>query len=380
MLANPAVGKVFHNAKYDLMVLARHGVEVQGLRGDSMVAAYLLNPGRRGLGLKELAFENLHVIMTPITDLIGTGKKQIAMNQTPIRAAADYAGADADMTLRLYERLAPELAEKGQTKLYDEIEVPLIPVLARMELTGVRVDPEFLRRMGRELDEQVAAIVAEIYKTVGHEFNLNSPKQLGDVLFKELKLQTGRKTKTGYSVDASVLDNLSGKHPAVDMIGEYRQLAKLKSTYVEGLLEEVDPEDHRVHTSYNQTIAATGRLSSNNPNLQNIPIRTEVGRRIRSAFLADEGMYLLTADYSQIELRILAHITHEPALVEAFQRDEDIHAATAAQLFKVPLERGYARPAPPRQDGELRRALRAVRLRPRRSRRDEQCRGGRVHP
>jgi len=210
-------------------------------------------------------------------------------------------------------------------------------VLAQIELTGVLVDPEFLRRMGKELDEQLAALTADIYQAVGHEFNLNSPKQLGDILFKELKLPPGRRTKTGYSVDADELERLSGTHPAVDTLLEYRQLSKLQSTYVAGLLELIDPDDHRVHTSFNQTIASTGRLSSSNPNLQNIPVRTEVGKRIRRAFLADAGTYLLTADYSQIELRILAHITHEPALVEAFRRDEDIHAATAAQLFKVPL-------------------------------------------
>ncbi len=337
VFTNPQVGKINHNAKFDMMVLARHGIWVEGLRGDSMVAAYLLSPGRRGLGLKELAFENLNLIMTPITDLIGTGKKQLTMAQVPIRTSANYAGADADVTLRLHERLLPQLAERGLLKLYDEVEVPLIPVLAQMELTGVLVDPEFLRRMGRELDEQLAALTKEIYAAVGHEFNLNSPKQLGDILFTELKLPSGRRTKTGYSVDADELERLSGTHPAVDTLLEYRQLSKLQSTYVEGLLELIDVEDHRVHTSFNQTIASTGRLSSSNPNLQNIPVRTEVGKRIRRAFLADPGSQLLTADYSQIELRILAHITHEPALLEAFRRDEDIHAATAAQLFKVPL-------------------------------------------
>jgi len=337
-LTDPSVGKVGHNAKFDMMVLARHGVWVKGLRGDSMVAAYLINPGRRGLGLKEMAFEALDVIMTPIADLIGTGKKQITMAQTPIRAAADYAGADADVTLRLSAKLVPELEKRGLLPLYNEVEVPLVPVLAQMELTGVLVDPDFLRRMGRELDEQLAALTADIYGAVGHEFNLNSPKQLGDILFTDLKLPTGRRTKTGYSVDADELERLSGTHPAVDTLLEYRQLSKLKSTYVDGLLELIDPEDHHVHTSFNQTIAATGRLSSSNPNLQNIPVRTEVGRRIRRAFLADPAHYLLTADYSQIELRILAHITHEPALLEAFRADEDIHAATAARLFKVPLD------------------------------------------
>ncbi|HEX3270001.1 MAG TPA: DNA polymerase I [Ktedonobacterales bacterium] len=336
-LTDPKVGKTAHNAKFDMMAFARRGVWIEGLVGDTLVAADLLHPGRRGLGLKELAFENLGVIMTPISDLIGTGRKQITMAQVPIRTAADYAGADADMALRLHLRLDPQLAGRGVERLYREIELPLIPVLARMELTGMLIDPPFLQQMATQLDEQLNALSSAIYASVGHEFNLNSPKQLGEVLFNELKLPSGRKTKTGYSVDAAIVEGLRGMHEMVDLLLEYRQLSKLKSTYVDGLLELVSPTDHRVHTSFNQTIAATGRLSSSNPNLQNIPIRTEVGRRIRRAFLADPGMYLLTADYSQIELRILAHITHEPALVAAFLADEDIHAATAAQLFKIPL-------------------------------------------
>jgi DNA polymerase I len=337
VLGDPSVGKVGHNAKFDMLVLARHGVWVNGLRFDTMVAAYLLNPGRRGLGLKEQSFENLGIIMTPIDELIGKGRNQITMNQVPIRLAADYAGADADMTLRLMHHLAPVLEARGLRKLFDEIEVPLVPVLTRMELTGMLVDKEFLRHMGGDLEEQCSALVQDIYDAVGHQFNVNSTRQLGDVLFGELKLPHGRKTKTGYSVDAEVLDGLRGQHAAVDDLLEYRQLSKLKSTYVDGLLELINPNDGRVHTSFSQTTAATGRLSSSNPNLQNIPVRTEVGKRIRRAFLADPGAYLLAADYSQIELRILAHVTHEPALVAAFEAGEDIHAATASRLFKVPL-------------------------------------------
>ncbi|MEO7076022.1 MAG: DNA polymerase I [Ktedonobacterales bacterium] len=336
-LTSATAGKVAHNAKYDMMLLTRHGLWVEGLRFDTMIGAYLLNPGRRGLGLKDLAFENLGVIMTPITDLIGTGKQQITMAQVSIRIAADYAGADADMTLRLMGRIAPELKKKELEKLFNDVEMPLVPVLAQMELNGVLMDPPVLHRMNGELTEQLAALEKEVYEAVGHEFNINSTKQLSEILFGELKLPHARKTKTGYSVDAETLEGLRGLHPAVDALLEYRQLSKLKSTYVEGLLELIDPDDGRVHTSFNQTIAATGRLSSSNPNLQNIPVRTEVGRRIRRAFVADPAHFLLTADYSQIELRILAHITHEPALVEAFERDEDVHAATAAQLFHVPL-------------------------------------------
>ena len=337
VLADESVGKAGHNAKFDMLVLAAHGVWVKGLRFDSMIAAYLLNPGRRGLGLKEQSFEVLGIIMTPIEELIGKGRNQITMAQAPIRLAADYAGADADITLRLMHVLAPQLEARGLHKLFDEIEVPLVPVLTRMELTGILLDPEFLQRMGKELEEQCGALVQEIYDAVGHTFNVNSTRQLGEVLFGELKLPHGRKTKTGYSVDAEVLDGLRGQHAAVDDLLEYRQLSKLKSTYVDGLLELINPKDGRVHTSFNQTIAATGRLSSSNPNLQNIPVRTEVGKRIRRAFLADPGAYLLTADYSQIELRILAHVTREPALVAAFEAGEDIHAATASRLFHVPL-------------------------------------------
>jgi DNA polymerase I len=337
-LTNPNTPKVGHNAKYDIMVLAKHGVWVEGLSFDTMVAAYLLYPGRRGLGLKDMAFESLGVIMTPITELIGTGKNQITMAQTAIPAAASYAGADADMTLRLYHALRPQVEARDLLPLMNQVETPLIPVLARMELAGILIDPEFLRRMASELDEQLTALVTHIYEAVGHQFNINSTKQLGEVLYEHLKLPPARKTKTGYSVDADSLEALRGAHEAVDSLLEYRQLAKLKSTYVDGLLELMDPETRRVHTSFNQTIAATGRLSSSNPNLQNIPVRTEVGRRIRRAFLADPGSQLLTADYSQIELRILAHITGEPGLVAAFEADEDIHAATAAQLFHTTLD------------------------------------------
>ena len=336
-LADPKAGKVGHNAKFDMIALARNGVWVEGLRYDTMIAAYLLNPGRRGLGLKDLAFELLGVIMTPITDLIGTGRQQITMAQVPVRDAADYAGADADMTLRLYHALEPQLRSRDLAALMIDVETPLVPVLARMEIAGILLDPDFLQRLGGELDAQLRALETDIYDAVGHQFNVNSTKQLGDVLFTELKLPASRRTKTGYSVDAESLENLRGMHAAVDNLLEYRQLSKLKSTYVDGLLQLMDPATHRVHTSFNQTIASTGRLSSSNPNLQNIPVRTEVGRRIRRAFLADPGMQLLAADYSQIELRILAHITHEPSLVSAFEQDEDIHTATASQLFKVAL-------------------------------------------
>lgn len=338
VFADPTVKKVGHNAKFDMNVLAQHGMEVLGLTFDSMVAAYLIDPGRRGVGLKEQAFEVLGIVMTPISNLIGTGSKQITMAQTPVRAAANYAGADADMTLRLVAPLTAKLKELELWDLFMTIEMPLVPILGRMERAGILIDPAVLGRMSVELGEQIAALERAIYADVGHEFNINSTKQLGEILFNELKLPTGRKTKSGYSVDAEVLENLRGAHPALDNLLEYRTLLKLRSTYVEGLRELMNPNDGRVHTSFNQTISSSGRLSSSNPNLQNIPVRSEVGRRIRLGFVAPPGCQLLAADYAQIELRILAHITHEPALIEAFTAGEDIHRVTGSRLYGVEPE------------------------------------------
>jgi DNA polymerase-1 len=334
---DPDVHKYMHNAKYDMLLLARQKVNVRGLTFDSMVAAYLTDPGRRGLGLKDQVFQRLGHLMTPISELIGTGSKAITMDRVPVRLAADYAGADADMTLRLVAPLKEELRKHHLLNLYERIEMPLLPVLLQMEIYGVALDADFLRDLGESLKEQLSALEKEIYASLGHQFNVNSPKQLGEILFGELKLPAGKKTKTGYSVSADVLEGLRGKHPMVDHLLAYRQLAKLKSTYVDGLLTLMNPVTSRVHTSFNQTIASSGRLSSSNPNLQNIPIRTEVGRQIRRAFIADPSYVLLTADYSQFELRILAHITHEPRLIEAFTENEDIHTITAASLFNIPV-------------------------------------------
>lgn len=338
ILDDEAVGKYMHNAKYDMEILWYHDVRLQGLVFDTMLGAYLIEPGRRGLGLKDQAFQRLNIVMTPISELIGSGSKMISMAQVPIRKAADYAGADADMTLRLVEPLREKLALYGLMDLHNNIELPLIPVLMQMEIYGVALDAAFLREFGEQLDEQLHTLEQAIYDSVGHRFNVNSTKQLGAVLFDELKLPTGRKTKTGYSVNADVIESLQGKHPIIDHLLGYRQLSKLKSTYVDGLLTLMDEGTGRVYTSFNQTVASSGRLSSSNPNLQNIPVRTELGRQIRRAFIADPSYVLLTADYSQIELRILAHITHEPRLVEAFSKDEDIHTITASTLFGVPVE------------------------------------------
>jgi DNA polymerase I len=329
--------KYMHNAKYDMLLLARQKIQVRGLAFDSMVAAYLADPGRRGLGLKDQVFARLGHLMTPISELIGSGSKAITMAQVPVNVAAEYAGADADMTLRLVAPLTDELRKHNLLDLYNRIELPLISVLLQMEIHGVALDGDFLRELGAQLGTQLHGLETEIYAALGHQFNINSPKQLGEILFTELKLPAGKKTKTGYSVSADVLEGLRGKHPMVDYLLEYRQLTKLKSTYVDGLLALMNPVTGRVHTSYNQTIASSGRLSSSNPNLQNIPVRTEVGRQIRRAFIADPSYVLLTADYSQFELRILAHITHEPRLIEAFSAGEDIHTITAAELFGVPV-------------------------------------------
>ena len=337
VLENEHVLKYMHNAKYDLALLLRYGVDVKGLAFDTMLGAYLAEPGRRGVGLKDQAFQRLGIIMTSISELIGTGSKMITMAHVPIRKAADYAGADADMTLRLVEPIQAELRQHGLMDMYQRIELPLINVLMQMELYGVALDALFLREFGQALETQLQVLEETIYTAVGHHFNINSTKQLADVLFVELHLPTGKKTKTGFSVNADVIESLRGKHEVVDYLLDYRQLSKLKSTYVDGLLNLMDGSTGRVHTSFNQTIASSGRLSSSNPNLQNIPIRTDLGRQIRRAFIADPSYVLLSADYSQFELRILAHITHEPRLVEAFNNNEDIHTITASTLFSVPV-------------------------------------------
>jgi len=338
MLEDASIAKYAHNAKYDLTILARYGVAVKGLTFDTMVAAYLLDPSGRTLGLKKLAWSKLGVEMTPIADLIGTGKKEISIAQVSIPTVAQYAGADVDMTYRLVGLLEPELREKELWDLFSEVEMPLIPVLMDMEVTGVALDVGFLKEMSRDLYQQIVALEGEIYRAAGHEFNINSTQQLGVVLFEELGLPVIKRTKTGYSTDADVLEELRGAHPIVDLILEYRQLTKLKSTYVDALPLLVNRRTGRVHTSYNQTGTVTGRISSSDPNLQNIPIRTELGREIRRAFVAGEGNLLLSADYSQVELRILAHISQDEGLLAAFRRGEDIHASTAATLFNVPIE------------------------------------------
>ncbi|MBN1583186.1 MAG: DNA polymerase I [Anaerolineae bacterium] len=334
------MAKYGHNASYDIIVLRQQaGIEVQGLAFDTMVAAWVLDPGRQ-LGLKALAFNLLGIEMTEITDLMGRGKSQKIFSQVPIADAIPYACADADMTLRLVEMLSKQIHELDQWELFADIEMPMVSVLCEMEQAGVRLDASFLAHMSGELEREQRRIEQEIYALVGHKFNIQSTKQLGEVLFDELRLprQGIRKTTHGYSTAADVLDLLKGKHPVVALILEHRQISKLRSTYVDALPTLINPRTRRIHTSYNQTGAVTGRLSSSSPNLQNIPIRTELGRQIRKGFIPREGWVFVAADYSQIELRILAHVSQDAELLDAFRRGQDVHARTAAAVFGIPIE------------------------------------------
>ena len=333
VLEDANLTKLAHNGKYDMTVLGENGITVNNLTFDTMVAAYLLC--EKSLGLKTLAFSQLNVEMTPISELIGSGAKQLAMSQVAIKQAADYACADADITGQLAELLSTELHQQGLWQLFSEVEMPLVPVLLRMERNGIALDTELLRDMSQRLGEQLIKLETEIFSYVGHQFNINSPQQLGQVLFEELKIPAVRKGKNKYSTEASVLGELSQDYPIARLILNQRQLTKLKSTYIDALPGLINAKTGRVHTSFNQTRTATGRLSSSEPNLQNIPIRGEMGRQIRQAFIAPQGSCLLGGDYSQIDLRALAHLSQDPGLLSAFQQDEDIHAATAAQLYGV---------------------------------------------
>ena len=339
-LTSPRIPKYGHNLKYDYTVLARLGLKVAPLAFDTMIAEWLTDPGSHSLGLKKLAFVRLGVEMTEIKELLGAGKKQITMDQVPIAQAAPYAAADVDMTTRLRPVLQKELEEKQQVKLFSELEMPLIPVLAEMEMAGIALDAEYLGEMSQELEKQLARIEQDIYALVGYEFNVNSTQQLAEALFGKLQLKPAdksRKTAAGkYSTAADVLEEMRGQHPVIEKIFEQREIAKLKSTYVDALPQAVNPATGRVHTSYNQAGSVTGRIASSEPNLQNIPIRTELGRRVRKAFVAARGQRLVAADYSQIELRLAAHMSQDQTLLRAFRDGEDIHAATAAAVLGVP--------------------------------------------
>ena len=340
ILKDPAVPKYAHNAEYDVLVLAQHDIQVQGVAFDTMLAEWVLDPASRNLGLKSLAWARLGIEMTRIKELIGSGKSQRSMAQVPVSQAGPYAAADAYVTYRLVEPLAAELRERQLWSLFDEVEMPLVPVLVAMEQAGVKLDVGYLKGMSEMLSRRLSELTEQVYQIVGRPFNVGSTQQLSDALFVTLGLPTRgvRKTKSGhYSTAADVLEKLRGKHPVVGRILEQRALSKLKSTYVEALPKLVNPATGRVHTSFRQTGTVTGRISSSNPNLQNIPIRTEQGRQVRRAFVAEEGWLLLGADYSQVELRVLAHISQDPGLLEAFRQGEDIHSTTAAAVYGVPL-------------------------------------------
>ena len=340
LFEDESIMKIGQNLKYDISMLAQYGIRVKGPLFDTMLAHYLLEPEQRH-NMDYLAEVYLNYITIPIEDLIGKGRMQKTMREVPVELVKEYAAEDADITLQLYEKLLPLLKENGVEKLFYEIEMPLVPVLSRMEANGVRIDTENLQQISEAFGIEIHKIEEEIYKAAGMPFNIASPKQLGEVLFEKLCIdEKAKKTKTGqYATGEDVLQKLSHKHPIIQMILDYRSLTKLKSTYLDALPALVNPKDGLIHTSYNQAVTATGRLSSNNPNLQNIPVRTEKGREIRRAFVPRSPEYtLLAADYSQIELRIIAHLSQDPAMVNDFNLGHDIHAATAAKVFHVPMD------------------------------------------
>jgi len=339
LLEDPAVLKIAQNAKYDIAVLARHGIDVSPIE-DTMLISYVLEAGLHGHGMDELSELHLGHKPIPFKQVAGTGKAQISFKHVGLAEATAYAAEDADVTLRLYNVLKPRLAREGLLTVYETLERPLPPVLAAMENEGIRVDPDTLRRLSNEFSMRMAEFEAKAQELVGRPFNLGSPKQVGDVLFGEMALKGGKKTATGqWSTDSDVLESLALEHELPRVLLDWRQLSKLKGTYTDNLIAAIAPgSENRIHTSYALAATTTGRLSSSDPNLQNIPIRTEEGRKIRKAFVAAPGKVLISADYSQIELRLLAHIGDIPQLKQAFQEGLDIHAMTASEMFGVPIE------------------------------------------
>lgn len=336
---DPSIHKTGHNLKYDIEVLMQSGIRMQGIVFDSMLASYLLRSGSRTHGLGDLAQEKLDYTPIPITDLIGTGKNQKSMREVPLGIIARYACEDAEVALRLYDIFLPELQKEKLTDVLLNIELPLLPVLAHMEVTGVAVDRNLLQKLSTKIEQKISSLEQQIYSSAGEKFNINSPKQLRVILFERLKLSTVgiKKTQTGYSTAADELEKLRDTHSIVPLISEYRELSKLKNTYLDALPDLIDIDTGRIYASFNQVVAATGRLSSSNPNLQNIPIRTELGREIRGAFVARPGYVFVQADYSQLELRIAAHMAHDSKLLFAFCAGQDIHRATASLVFGVGL-------------------------------------------
>lgn len=331
--------KIAHNLKFDYKILKQYGIEVEGAMFDTMIAHYLLNPDGRH-GMDYLAEVYLNYKPVPIETLIGKGKNQGTLRSVSIEDQTKYAGEDADVTFQLYEIFSPQLKKENLEDLFYQVEMPLMKVLANMELEGISLDKKWLEQESKDLENDLKELETKIFSLTGEEFNMNSPRQLGEILFDKLQLDPkAKKTKTGqYATSEDVLQKLSSKHEIIPLILEYRTYQKLKSTYVDALPNQIDKDDNRVHTNFSQTTAATGRLASVNPNLQNIPIRTLRGQQIRGAFKADEGKKIISADYSQIELRLIAEISNEENMIKAFQNGEDIHASTASKLFNVPLE------------------------------------------
>jgi DNA polymerase-1 len=347
---SPAIRKAGQNVKYDALVLMKNGITIEGVGYDTMVAGYVLRADGQH-NLDALALESLHYTMVSFEELVGSGKQARPLKEVPLEDVARYSAEDADMTFRIREKQIPRLKETELLPLCEEIEFPLIMTLARMEYEGVALDVPYLAGMSKDLERQLDNLIGDIHRLAGGPFNINSTQQLREVLFTTLKLPTVRKTKTGFSTDVNVLETLRGLHPIVEKLLDYRQLTKLKSTYVDALPTLIRATGC-VHTSFNQTVAATGRLSSSDPNLQNIPIRTEIGRSIRRAFVPRKrDALIMSADYSQIELRVMAHISGDEGLVEAFRKDEDIHASTAARVFGV---------APPDVNRDMRRKAKEV--------------------
>ena len=338
VLEDASVLKILQNAKYDVKILARHGIEVAPI-DDTMLMSYAMNAGLHGHGMDTLAERYLSHSCIPIKDLIGSGKGQITFDRVTIDAAAPYAAEDADVTWRLWQTFRPQLHRAKVTTVYETLERPLVPVLARMEMAGIKVDRDVLSRMSNAFAQKMAGLEAEIHELAGQSFNVGSPAQLGEILFDKMGLEGGKTGKTGkYATPADVLEDLATVHDLPARVLDWRQLSKLKSTYTDALQDHINRETGRVHTSYSIAGANTGRLASTDPNLQNIPIRSEEGRRIREAFVAEPGKVLVSLDYSQIELRILAHIAGIDALKQAFREGQDIHAATASEMFGVPLD------------------------------------------
>ncbi len=353
LLENREIKKVGQNIKYDYIVFYRNGIDMQGIGFDTMIGSYLDNPSIRGHSLDQIAMNLFGYKTISYEELVGKGKNQVGFHELDASLAVNYACEDADLTFRAYSVLEDKLAASGLSELMETIEIPLLPVLAAMEMAGIKVDRQKLADLSQDFSDRLLVIEKEIYDLAGREFNINSSQQLGEILFDELKLPVVKKTKKtkGYSTDVDVLQRLSREHELPENILKYRSIVKLKSTYADALMELINPVTGRIHTSFNQTVTATGRLSSSTPNLQNIPVRTEEGRKIRAAFVPEAGHVFVSADYSQIELRILAHCAEDEILIDAFSKGEDIHERTAVEVFGT---------VPEQVTEELRRQAKAI--------------------